>query len=38
MRGWDVVAWVVALYFLCATLSGEAYLLGCSIRERWRQR
>jgi len=37
MRGREILAWVLALFFLGATLAGGVYLLGCSIWERWRQ-
>jgi len=37
MRGREILAWVLALFFLGATLAGGIYLWGCSIRERWRQ-
>ena len=37
MSGWDITAWVLALFFLGATLAGGVYLLGCLIRDRWRQ-
>jgi hypothetical protein len=37
MRGREILAWVLALFFVGATLAGGVYLLGCSIRDRWRQ-
>ena len=37
MSGWDIVAWVLALFFVGATLAGGVYLLGCSIWDHWRQ-
>jgi len=37
MRGREILAWVLALFFVGATLAGGVYLWGCSIRERWRQ-
>jgi hypothetical protein len=33
----EILAWVLALFFLGAMLAGGIYLWGCSIRERWRQ-